>query len=309
MSKVGIIQRYLLIIRKIRNERHISLENLTNQVEKELSYYGATDTVGVSKRTIQRDFRDIRVEFGIDIDYSKSHNGYSISESAQSDIERILEPFDLLGALYTDKSLQNCIFTEKRKSKGTEHLSSLIFAIKNDFITEFFYLKYDNSFSHVRKVQPYALKEFKGRWYLLAIEIDGRPEEWGMIKSWGLDRIQKLEITRKRFNKNPQINIEDEFRNTFGIYSDKDKEAEEVILSFTPQGGKYNESFPLHESQQTLIDNEEEFRIKLNVKLTYDFMMELLSQSDNMKVIAPAHLKDALIDIHKNAIQTLESNE
>jgi predicted DNA-binding transcriptional regulator YafY len=74
-------------------------------------------------------------------------------------------------------------------------------------------------------------------------------------------------------------------------------------------GGKYNESFPLHESQETLIDNEHEFRIRLRVKLTYDFVMELLSQSQNMKVIAPAHLKNRLIDIHREAIKLLESVE
>ena len=82
----------------------------------------------------------------------------------------------------------------------------------------------------------------------------------------------------------------------------KDKEPEEVILSFSPTGGKYNEAFPLHESQETLIDNEHEFRIRLKVKLTYDFIMELLSQTQNMKVIAPVHLKNKLIDIYNNAI-------
>jgi predicted DNA-binding transcriptional regulator YafY len=198
------------------------------------------------------------------------------------------------------------VFREKRKSKGSEHLLSLIYAIKNRLITTFFYLKYDNTVSHVRKVEPYALKEFKGRWYLLAPEIDGKLEERGMIKTWGLDRIKNLNITPKGFNKNSRINIEDEFKNSFGIFSDKDKKVEEVILSFTPMGGKYNESFPLHESQETLIDNDEEFRIKLKVKLTYDFIMELLSQSEKMKVIAPVHLRDALIDIHKRAIETLQ---
>ena len=84
--------------------------------------------------------------------------------------------------LYSNKSLPNFVFTEKRKANGTEHLSSLIYAIKNSFIAEFFYLKYDNTYSHVRKVEPYALKEFKGRWYLLAMEIDGKLEERGMTQ-------------------------------------------------------------------------------------------------------------------------------
>jgi hypothetical protein len=34
--------------------------------------------------------------------------------------------------------------------------------------------------------------------------------------------------------------------------------------------------------------------------------MELLSQCEKMKVIAPVHLRDALVDIHKRAIETLQ---
>jgi len=141
------------------------------------------------------------------------------------------------------------------------------------------------------------------------MEIDGKLEERGMIKTWGLDRIQKLNVTHKRFNKNSQVNIEEEFKNTFGIYSDKDKKVEEVILSFSTTSGKYNESLPLHESQQTIFEDDKELRVKLNVKLTYDFIMELLSQSENMKVISPNYLKEKLIDIHQKSIKMLESVE
>jgi predicted DNA-binding transcriptional regulator YafY len=306
MSKVGYIQRYLLIMSKIRSEKYVSLENLTNYIEEKVSYYGDTESIGTSQRTILRDIRDIRNYFDIEIAYSKANNGYFMSEDALSNLEKMLEPLDLLGSLYADKRLPDFIFTEKRKSKGTEHLFTLIHAIKNSFMTEFFYLKYDNTFSHVRKVEPYALKEFKGRWYLLALEVDGKPEEKGMIKTWGLDRIKNLNITHKRFHKNQHVNIVEEFKNSFGIFSNKEKAIEEIILSFTPAGGKYNESFPLHESQETLIDNEQEFRIRLHVKLTYDFIMELLSQSENMKVIAPEHLKEDLIEVHRKAIELLQ---
>jgi predicted DNA-binding transcriptional regulator YafY len=139
------------------------------------------------------------------------------------------------------------------------------------------------------------------------MEIDGKPEEHGSIKTWGVDRIQDLTVTRTKFWKKSDYDVEKEFAGSFGIYSDKEKEPEEVILSFSPMGGKYNESFPLHQSQKTLIDNEHEFRISLKVKVTYDFIMELLSQSDSMKVIAPAHLKEKLIEIHRNAIKLLET--
>jgi len=283
------------------------MEELIDSVQNQITYFDDTDRIGVSKSTIRRDLKEIRNSFYIEIKYSKAENGYYILEDEYglSDFEELCEQLDLLG-VFADKKIPNFVFIEKRKPKGTEHLLPLIHAIKNRLVTDFFYLKYDNSYSHTRKVEPYALKKFKDRWYLLAPEIDGKFSERGMIKTWGLDRVENLNITHKLFNRNVRIDIEEEFKNSFGIYSDKDKKVEEVILSFTPQGGKYNESFPLHESQETLIDNEQEFRIKLNVKLTYDFIMELLSQSEKMKVVAPAHLRDTLIEIHKKAIGLLE---
>lgn len=308
MSKVGYIQRYLLIIRHIRNHRYISMDELITYVENDIAYYDDTDSIGTSERTIKRDLREIRKHFGISIEYSKANNGYFIpeDEDQQSDIERILEPFDLLSSIYAEDKLPPFVLPEKRKSKGTEHLYPLIHAIKNSFITKFFYLKFDNTLSHIRKVEPYALKEFKGRWYLLAMEIDGRPEEKGEIKTWGLDRIQNLNVTNKKFIKNTQLNIQEEFKHSFGIYSDKDKPVEEVILSFAPMGGRYNDAFPLHPSQKTLIDNNKEFRISLNVRITYDFVMELLSQSEDIRVIAPQHLKETMTEIHKQAIESLQ---
>lgn len=302
MSKAGYFQRYLLIIRKIKNNRFISLNELINIVEKEIAIYEDTDSLGLSKRTIQRDFDDIRDIFKIDIMYSKSNNGYYILEDERSDIERQLEYFDLIGTL--DSELEKFVFTEKRKSKGTEYLYPLISAIKSSRIVEFRYRKFDNTVTKEKRiVEPYAIKEFKNRWYLLAIEIDGRLDERGQIKTWGLDRIENFYTTNKLFNKNIHIDIEVEFKNCFGIHSDEDKGVEEVILSFTSISGKYNEALPLHNSQKTLIDNENELRIKVEVKITHDFIMELLSQSENMKVITPTHLREKLISIHKKAIK------
>ena len=307
--KVGYLQRYLIIIEQVRRNKYISMDELVDVVRGKIASYVDPGRVGLSKRSIQRDIKEIKENLNISIKYSKAENGYYIpvDDDAQSNFEMMAEQLNLLGTLYLDKNLTSFVFPEKRKPKGMEHLPLLIDAIKNSWITEFFYIKYDNSSQHTRQIEPYALKEFKGRWYLLAMEIDGRPEERGSIKTWGIDRIQNLVVTKNKFWKKPEYDIEKEFADSFGIFSDKDKDVEEVILSFSPVGGKYNESFPLHESQETLIDDDREFRIRLRVKLTYDFIMELLSQSQNMKVLAPAHLRDELIEIHKNAIKMLES--
>ena len=306
MAISSYIRRYLCIIRKLKENDYVSIEELVNHVKKEV-YYFENNNIGVSERTLKRDISGIKNDLDISIIHVKKH-GYHISKDkeTQRNLEYALEPLSLLEPLYANNELSGFVFMEKRQSKGQEHLSFLINAVSNSDVIKFCYKKYDNTLSKERIVEPYALKEFKGRWYLLAMEVDGIIEEKGMIKTWGVDRIEELKITGKSFQRDSKISIEEEFKHSFGIYSDKDKGVEEVVLSFSSIGGRYNESLPLHKSQTTLIDDGKEFRIRLEVKITYDFIMELLSQSEDMKVIAPNHLKETLIEIHKNALKSLQ---
>ena len=60
-------------------------------------------------------------------------------------------------------------------------------------------------------------------------------------------------------------------------------------------------SLPLQHTQQIIIDNEDVLQVKLKLYITHDFVMELLSFSDNMKVLKPASLANTLRDYHKKA--------
>ena len=74
-------------------------------------------------------------------------------------------------------------------------------------------------------------------------------------------------------------------------------------MSFAPFQGQYVKSLPLHESQEVLIDNEEELRIKLTLFTTHDFFMELLSHGENLRVIKPTSLIDDLKSAYKNSLK------
>lgn len=113
-------------------------------------------------------------------------------------------------------------------------------------------------------------------------------------------------MTDMRFSRDSSIDVEKEFKDVFGIYSGDNLPVEEVILSFSPRSGRYNEAFPLHESQETLIDDDKEFRIRLHLKLTYDFRQELLSQINDLVVIAPEHLRKEICEICRKAQDRME---
>lgn len=309
MSKRAYFHRYLLIIKKIKATPYPSYDEIETYIHKQFDYFQEQDEklfTGISKRTFQRDIKEIESLFSIDIDYSTKDKGYFINPDnmENSQFQRLMEAFDLINSLNLAEDLARIIFLEKRKPAGTENLSELIHSIKKKMIIKFSYHKYWEDEISERYVQPYALKEFKNRWYLL-----GKDSKDGKIKSFGLDRMTDLNITGKYFKPTIDFNIEDMYRYCFGLINADDKSPEEIILSFDPHQGNYIKSLPLHETQQILVDNEKELRIQLKLFITHDFVMELLAHGKTVTVIQPQILIDELKDNYRIVLNKYQNKK
>ncbi len=301
MSKRGYISRYLLILKKLKVKPYSTYEELQNYIENQLDYLQMQDDnlqIGFSKRTLQRDMKEIRNVFGIDIEYSKTNKGYYISQSETENMnfQRMIEAFDMFNSLNLAQDLTPFIHLEKRRPQGTENLYGLLHAIKNNLKIKFTYHKFWEEEVSQRLVEPYALKEFKNRWYILA-----KDSKDNNIKSFALDRLTNLAITTQHYQYPDNYSIEQNYRYCFGIISPNGSDPQDIILSFDPFQGKYIKTLPLHETQEVLVDNDKETRIKLKLCLTHDLFMELLSFGANMKVIEPKKLSDEIKEAHKKA--------
>lgn len=185
---------------------------------------------------------------------------------------------------------------EKRRGSGTENLYGLLHAIKNRLLARFTYEKFWKEEITIRTVQPLLLKEFKNRWYILARDCkDDR------VKTFAIDRLSELEITKKHFPIPAGFDAEKTFRFCFGIINPQDEEPEEILLSFTPTQGKYIKTLPLHPSQEIIDDNADELRIKLDLCVTHDLVMELLSYGPDMQVLQPLSLASEIKQAHQKA--------
>jgi len=301
MSKRGYISRYLLILKKLKVKPYSSYDELLLYIDNQLEYLQKQDdtlTVGFSKRTLQRDLKEIRELFGIDVEFSNSRKGYYIiqNEHENMNFQRMMEAFDMFNSLTLAQDLTPFIHLEKRRPQGTENLYGILHAIKNKLEITFDYQKFWADEPGIRAVAPYTLKEFKNRWYILA-----KDSKDNAIKTFALDRLTNLEITSKKFIFPGDYNVEEHFRFCFGIIGPNDKVPEEIILSFDPHQGKYIKTLPLHESQQILIDKADQLQIKLTLYITYDFIMELLSFGDNVKVLKPDSLANEIKAAHQKA--------
>lgn len=136
-------------------------------------------------------------------------------------------------------------------------------------------------------VEPYAVKEFKNSWYLIAVETSNAE---CTAKTFGLDRISDLDINTKLFEKR-RVDINTMFTNSFGIISTEGEEPRKIVLSFDHYQGKFVKTLPLHHSQKTLIENHDEFRIELTLVPTYDFYQELLAHAERLTILEPKEVK------------------
>jgi predicted DNA-binding transcriptional regulator YafY len=253
----------------------------------------------VSQRQFQRDIKDIRELYNIDIKFDRGIKSYYIEFDDTSEMDtRIFEAFDTFNALNVTDRISSHIHFENRRPQGTEHLYGILHAIRNGLEIEFTYTKYWDDKVSQRRLKPYALKEFKNRWYVVGTDLKDN-----QIKSFGLDRLNNLEITKKRFTIPQDFSVQEHYRYCFGIISPNADAPQEVVLSFTEYQGKYIKSLPLHHTQQIMVDTEKELRIKLKVYITEDFIIEILSHGERVRVMEPKSLADEIRSIHEEVLE------
>lgn len=290
----------LLILNKLRQgkrfiPRRELLDYVNDSMEKRYGYQRITG------RTLERDIADIDELFGIGISFNRTRQGYFIRENYGDYDERVCElmmNFDLLNALDRDQNLSTFVLAEHHRPLYSEWLMPLVKAIHDLHSVEFDYVDYRNGCSEKHfSVLPHYLKESNQRWYLLA--YDG-----AVMKTFGVDRIRRLcVLENETFERNTDISVDDLFSDCYGLWNDPNIPVEDIELRYDALDGRFVKSAPIHHSQRILADTPDELRISLRLRITNDFVMELLSRSRSLEVIKPQHLRERIRHIYEEALR------
>lgn len=301
MSKqVEGMRRMLLILNKLRQcHRFVSRRDLLDYVNERMDErYGYRRITG---RTLERDIADIGELFGVNISFNRTRQGYFIRENYGEYDERVCElmmNFDLLNAIDRDQNLSSFVLAEHHRPLYSEWLMPLVKAIHGQHPVEFDYVNYRNDCAEKHfSVLPHYLKESNQRWYLLA--YDG-----AVMKTFGVDRIRSLDVLEDNmFERNTSINVADLFRDCYGLWNDPSMPVEDIELRYDALDGRFVKSAPIHHSQRILADTPDELRISLRLRITNDFVMELLSRSRSLEVIKPQHLRERIRHVYEKALK------
>jgi proteasome accessory factor B len=278
MSKLDSLKRQISILREIQKLNRIGKYPTPTELQNKFSLKHAT---------FYRDIDYLKQYFTPNLRYN-GNEGYIIDSEIDSESLLILETFELLSFVYDNGGVNDFIIPEKRKSKGTEHFFILKKVIEEQKEISFEHTDYLTNISKQHIVQPCGLKESRGRWYLLGIRKD-EPN----LKSYGLDRIKSITETGNTFQQKlnkPQLT--DKYDTCFAMFTSEDA-AEKVVLSYDKRDGNYIKSFPLHNSQ-TIIEKNNRTIVTLQIKITPDFIMELMSRAWSIEVIEPLSLRKEL---------------
>ncbi|WP_026951136.1 helix-turn-helix transcriptional regulator [Algoriphagus mannitolivorans] len=266
-----------------------------NQLESHLDKKSGDLNLSISKRTLNRDLKEIEQLFGLIISFDFKSAQYQLNheESSENHLE-LLESFETIQAFGRAHKLTGKVFFEPRTARGTEYLKPILEAIENQEAIQIIYEKYWLWELETRVLRPIALKEYLNRWYVMAWN------EKDELRFFGLDRIKSLESLLGKVSLPSAPDLESRFMETIGIINDPTEPVETVILTFTEFKGRYIQSMPLHPTQQILINGGTILQISLRVKINYELISVILSHGDEVKVEYPERLKEIVKEKAKN---------
>ncbi len=217
----------------------------------------------------------------------KQYKDYEVFKDFSNAIEKILAVLANSKVTTNGENSRSIVQTERTPLiTGGRMIPKMIEAINLKSSIEFNYQKFNDEKIKVVHLQPYLLKEDRHLWYIL-----GKNKK-GHFITYALDRIHGLTILDDKFIPE-EIDFEEYFKYSFGI-TVTDANPVEAILSFTSFQGKYIKALPIHPTQKVLIDNDEELRISVEVKPSYEFYEKLLGYGSQVKVISPPEIVHSL---------------
>ena len=178
---------------------------------------------------------------------------------------------------------------------GEQYLPVILDALKNSHVLGMTYQSYSRDEANTFEVEPYCLKAFKQRWYLVA-----RSPYYDKIMIYSLDRVKWLGLTEKSFKYPKNFIPEEFFEDSFGIIADTKVKIETVKLKVSAGQANYLRSLTLHQTQKEIERTDEYSIFTVRLRPTFDFRQEILSQGCDIEVLEPKWFRDEVAEISKH---------
>ena len=208
-------------------------------------------------------------------------------------------------------SLQDRILLEHVPTEG-ENLTKMIEAMKKSVKVEVEYRRYGIEEPRRQTFDPYCIKLFKQRWYVLGhTHYDATEEKPAAdyLAVYSFDRIRDLKVTDLKFKIDPKFDAKAYFDECFGVLSGDGTKVDDIIVRAYGLEQFYIRDLPLHSSQDDIRIGEGFTDYRLRLRPTNDFCTHVLSRGSQLEVLSPQWLADKIRDMHLEAAKMYDSEK
>ncbi|MBO7558887.1 MAG: WYL domain-containing protein [Bacteroidaceae bacterium] len=267
----------------------------------------ASDGRPIPLRTFHEQRKGIKEMFGVEIICDRSHgNVYYVKNPEVLDKQKVakwlLHKYSIPQGFATFNSMKDRILLEEIPL-GTSFLDDIIEAMQKNVELQVDYQRYENEQEEYNllefHIQPYALKVFNRRWYLL-----GYIKEKRALRTIALDRILDMKILSTSFELPEDFDARKYFSNVVGIFVNKDLPITEVKIRAYGIQTEYLRSTPLHKSQSEGKSKYGEFaEFTYRICITPELVSQLLAMGDKVEVLEPERLREKLKEKIRNSME------
>ena len=292
----SLISKYVWVIETIYRTKKISFKELNEKWLRDDISRG----VEIPKRTFDNWRSAIWDMFGISIT-NENRGEYRYYIENVDDITKnglrswLYNTFCVSNALANSQCIKDRIILEYVPS-GQNYLQPIIEAMKENRVLNITYHSYWKDEENNFDVQPFCVKLFRQRWYMVARSTYSYYYEKGP-RIYALDRIQALHTTDETFEMPKDWNAEEYFDGCFGIIADHRTEIQNVKLKVSAGQANYIRDLELHHPQDEIEKNEEYSIFSYHLRPSYDFIQELLWHGADMEVLEPQSLREDIANI------------
>ena len=249
-------------------------------------------------RTFHEQRKGIKEMFGVEIVCDRSHgNVYYVKNPKVLDKQKVakwlLHKYSIPQGFATFNSMKDRVLLEEIPL-GTTFLNPIIEAMQKNVELQIDYQRYESEQEGENlqefHVQPYALKVFNRRWYLL-----GYIKEKRDLRTIALDRILDLKILSTIFELPEDFDARKYFANVVGIFVNNDRPVTKVMIRAYGTQAEYLRSTPLHKSQTEGRSKYREFaEFTYRLCITPELVSQLLAMGDKVEVLEPQKLREEM---------------
>ena len=278
----NLLNKYVWLVETIYKAKKISFEDINRRwMDNDMS-----EGKELPKRTFHKWRIAIEEMFGLIIENENSGQYRFFIQNAE-DLRNgsmrswLFNTLTVSNLMMESASIKDKILFEEIPD-GQQFLPVILEALKKNTVLEMTYQSFWRDEANTFTVEPYCLKAFKQRWYLVA-----RSPYYDKIMIYALDRVHELEPTALHFDYPKDFVAEEYFEDCFGIIADQNYDVETVKLKVAAGQANYLRTLTLHQTQKEIERNDEYSIFTVRLRPTFDFQQEILSMGSDVEVLAP----------------------